>query len=714
MSSYRPRGGYTGPQQPYRSFHPSQQDDFYDDRSRSRSRERRHSSPRRRSPPHADHQRDRPKENSIFVAVLGVQIEDVTAAMRDATAIMTTIAAHRPPAEADRHTMIETTLAPLHETTAVEVEADTAHRFLGFSKQISSELKQYYHAEGIEDVRVIRDKQTRQSRRFGFLRFGTLQEAEAFMDRNYPIIYLYGDSNKSNGDASKVRITFSRERKDPRRSDGPDWICDTCLINNFATRDRCFRCQAEKPENPTYAATKPPNVGDNDASPDNHPSQFLLLRGLEPSMSEELLVKGVGKLNKPNPSTAQRDETPAKKGAKVASTTGDANLGAKEGTLRRVLLVRDRRTNESWRYGFAEYASIEDAQAALIRYNSFERFTIASKQVLVSYIHAGVFVPVLNPTPDIERFCFSPVGNPAMKLAYWDEGAYVKELAVSMPTTAPQDPKNGSTTRTDAGTKPTKDVERAKKRKALSDVDATGVKKTVPSHLQFWSNRHAELHGITKKSHDREDSRSTDGNESADAPPSQSYADPNRHCCYLCMRQFNNAAEVNKHERLSDLHRSNRQDEVKVKKAQAKLAKHGIQCQFVMAAAQPVQEYRDRAKERRKIYGVVNKKGEQVGQAPRSSRASSDDEAPPPVVQSKGASLLSKMGYTVGQGLGASGEGMTTPISQDVYVAGVGLGAQGGKLGDAIVEAERNTKGDYGGFLEETRQRARERYARME
>jgi RNA-binding protein 5/10 len=73
-------------------------------------------------------------------------------------------------------------------------------------------------------------------------------------------------------------------------------------------------------------------------------------------VSEELLVKGVSKLNKPSSSTVQRDDTPAKKGAKVASTTGDANLGAKEGTLRRVLLVRDRRSNESWRYGFAEYA----------------------------------------------------------------------------------------------------------------------------------------------------------------------------------------------------------------------------------------------------------------------------------------------------------------------------------------------------------------------
>ncbi len=56
---------------------------------------------------------------------------------------------------------------------------------------------------------------------------------------------------------------------------------------------------------------------------------------------------------------------------------------------------------------------------------------------------------------------------------------------------------------------------------------------------------------------------------------------------------------------------------------------------------------------------------------------------------------------------------MTAPISQDIYVAGVGLGAQGGKLGDAVVEAERNTKGRYDDFAERTREGARDRYARL-
>jgi hypothetical protein len=57
-----------------------------------------------------------------------------------------------------------------------------------------------------------------------------------------------------------------------------------------------------------------------------------------------------------------------------------------------------------------------------------EKFTISSKPVLVSYIHAGVFVPVYNSSDAVERFTFSPLSNPSLKLAYWDEEAYVSEL----------------------------------------------------------------------------------------------------------------------------------------------------------------------------------------------------------------------------------------------------------------------------------------------
>ena len=194
------------------------------------------------------------------------------------------------------------------------------------------------------------------------------------------------------------------------------------------------------------------NSGDSDVSPDGTPSQFLLFRGLEPTVTEDLLAKGAAKLFKPS----GRSPPPAapvvtKKGpAKVASTTGDANLGAKEGTIRRILLVRDRRSNESWRYGFVEFGTVDvsycsfrslnhvnfhlqDAQAALTRYNSFDKFTISSKPVTVDYVHAGIFVPVFEVSPETERFSFSPFSNAATRLAYWDDNAYVSELVVSIP-----------------------------------------------------------------------------------------------------------------------------------------------------------------------------------------------------------------------------------------------------------------------------------------
>ena len=102
------------------------------------------------------------------------------------------------------------------------------------------------------------------------------------------------------------------------------------------------------------------NNGDSDVSPEATPSQFLLIRALEPTVTEELLARGMAKLYKP--SSPQPSSAPAgssKGNAKILSTTVDANLGAKEGTLRRVLLIRDRKSNESWRYGFAEYATID-------------------------------------------------------------------------------------------------------------------------------------------------------------------------------------------------------------------------------------------------------------------------------------------------------------------------------------------------------------------
>lgn len=187
--------------------------------------------------------------------------------------------------------------------------------------------------------------------------------------------------------------------------------------------------------------------------------------------------------------------------------------------------------------------------------------------------------------------------------------------------------------------------------------------------------------------------------------PYRSYADPEKKCCYLCSRQFKSEVEVNKHERLSKLHMDNLNNEDLKAKAVAKLEKAGL-----LSSSAESTEYRDRAKERRAVYNQPKKTSVKASQPVESKVV---DESEGPLAPSKGASLLSKMGWTEGKGLGAQGTGMVAPIATDLYAQGVGLGAEGGKLGDASEEASRNTDSSYSAFVERTKDKVKERYQQM-
>lgn len=376
--------------------------------------------------------------------------------------------------------------------------------------------------------------------------------------------------------------------------------------------------------------------------------------------------------------------------------------------------------------------------------------------MLASYIHAGVFVPVLNPTPSTDRFTFSPLSNGAMKLAYWDEDAYVTELTVS---TGEPESTNGngnangksradlsSTATADAEglLKPSKDGEKSKKRKAdpstvpavkkvnytpPSTVTLTNKSKSAPSHLQFWSNRHAELHGIepssTATSPDQPSNSPSSSKppstqkanpkpstpDTKNPPPTQSFADLVRNCCLLCARQFKTAAEVHRHERLSQLHRDNLANDTLKEKALAKMSKLGI----TQTQGETGPEYRDRARERRQQHKLPMK-ATSTSAPSKSAKSESPSPSSEPAPMAKGAALLSKMGYE-GKGLGRDGSGIAEPIKTDVYAPGVGLGAEGGRRGDAVEEAAGNTRDGadgYKGFVERVREGARGRYDRMQ
>lgn len=466
------------------------------------------------------------------------------------------------------------------------------------------------------------------------------------------------------------------------------------------------------------------STGDSDVSPDNGASQFLLLRGLKPEVSEELLAKGVTKLYKsestPPPPPPTAESRPANK-LKASTASKDTNVGAREGSLRRVLLVRDRKTDESWKYGFAEFDTVDDAQAAMAKFNSLEKFTISSKPIMVSYIHAGVFVPELQINQLEEtQFTFSPLSNPSLNLRYWDAAAYAKELVIAhevKQTPGEQrqavNAKLAAEAANEGLVSSNKDGDgKARKRKAEKDA-LSSSKKVIAPHLQFWSNRHAELHGITPKDESAQEEVSQEnstglqptGQESA--PPTRSYADLKRKCCLLCSRQFKTEAEVNKHERMSQLHRDNMKNEELVAKALSKLKPTQADPELDSA-------YRDRAKERRQAFNQPKQPAAQHNKGLKGqAKTEKEDELPAAPAPSKGAALLGKMGWTKGEGLGKEGTGMTSAIQTDVYTQGVGLGAKGGKLGDAVEEAQKQTKGGYAAFVDTTKERAKERFESM-
>jgi len=104
-------------------------------------------------------------------------------------------------------------------------------------------------------------------------------------------------------------------------------------------------------------------------------------------------------------------------------------------------------------------------------------------------------------------------------------------------------------------------------------------------------------------------------------------------------------------------------------------------------------KYRDRASERRVIYGQPDAPAPSNELGAGSSSASgrrkhAEGPSPPPKVPTPppvlnpgedennvGNKLLKKMGWSTGTGLGLSGEGRVDPVQTSMYSAGAGIGA---------------------------------------
>ncbi|KAK4543421.1 hypothetical protein LTR36_005564 [Oleoguttula mirabilis] len=481
--------------------------------------------------------------------------------------------------------------------------------------------------------------------------------------------------------------------------------------------------------------------GENDVSEKGPAWRLLLVRNLKESLTEDLFAKGLEKLH--------RGE--------------DSPTGAPEGSLRRVIIVRDRETDKSMTFGFAEYHNVESAIAALAKADELgDKCTIASKVVQVSFPHLTVFPRAdFGVAETSEKFTvFMP--NSGARHKYHDARYYPSELMIS--EEAPRGPSTPPKETGSGGVRTLQSKEKSKKRKAPGT--------TAPTHLQHWQNKAAELRSQEEKvAAEKDKERASKKAQppasgvnaiSATPPPTtvessqQTFCidTPQRKCCYLCAGKFPTSEALQRHLKESAKHAANLENPATTQTAFEKLGKAGVSEGATVkllvvvpslpkkkvsgdsssAAEQAAMDlqYRDRAAERRKEEaqtggtkpanvsfslkgGVGGNKGKSKStSAPATAEAGQQPAHKPSY--GKGMGMLQKAGWSEGQGLGAADGtmGRAAPIEQMVYARGVGLGHEGGKRGEAVEEAARMTKGGGGeGFLEMTKAGARSRYDKM-
>ncbi|KAF4345983.1 RNA binding motif [Fusarium beomiforme] len=617
------------------------------------------------------------------------------------------------------------------------------------------------------DVRVSASKGNRRA----FVQFQEVDHAVAFMREHYPKLLVEMTHSTDDVPEGKfdayihyARSRDAREEADARGVLGSNWICPACDFSNYSTRIKCKICGG-----PQAAPSWQLNLtGMADAS--DVPAQILVIYPLASFVTEDMLANDMKQLELVKPDTTKDTSNGAPKLKSTAPTGDTTGYGARPGSLHRVFLMRDANTNESFKYGFAEFWTLEDAAAAMTKFQKSRSFTVAACPVTVSSTHMGVFLPEEREvTPEIEHLSFVPLFNPNLRVRYRDYHVYPSQQIIN------EQPPGGEGV--SKATEEESTDKKSKKRKAEGSLAASSSKKPVPvmaGQMAMWQRKRDELRDEKDARPARQDKAefsdvnrtplrinlsgsggdsfkpqsaikiSLSGTQklgtpetvatkqgspdeagtpgsttqaisvSGDAPIS--FVDRDRLMCLICMRKYKSLDEVNIHEK-SRNHKNATENEEQVKAALPRLAVRDKrlqkQAQEIPDSAAATSQYRDRAKERRAAFNQPTKPTTAPQGKPKPGPKAEEAAPAPKPVQSKGAGMLAKMGWSTGAGLGANGDGRTQVIETNAYQEGVGLGAEGGNLGDAAQLAERKTKNSYADYVNTVQDKARERYNKM-
>ncbi|GAA93491.1 hypothetical protein E5Q_00131 [Mixia osmundae IAM 14324] len=266
-----------------------------------------------------------------------------------------------------------------------------------------------------ESTSVIKDKSTGLSKRYGFAKFVSIDDARTFVETHHPFVMWRDEYGVIASPPYQIKVDYSQtERTEPGQKRAHvvvrSFMQDQAAAQAAAAKGLPIRAASELIASGLKGDEKSPVLADsarkrssNDGVRDigTLPSSVLLIRNLDTTVTETALTE-------------------------ILDGMGDDGDFKGDNGVRKIMMVRDRRTKLSWGFAFVEYISVASASRAIttmldpVRYS--EGFVISGKPIGVTFAHQQSF----HPTPMRSQYTFRGPSGGALKL-YWDENAFCSD-----------------------------------------------------------------------------------------------------------------------------------------------------------------------------------------------------------------------------------------------------------------------------------------------
>ncbi|CDH50263.1 rna-directed rna polymerase 2 [Lichtheimia corymbifera JMRC:FSU:9682] len=203
----------------------------------------------------------------------------------------------------------------------------------------------------VDEVTLIRDRDTGESRKFAFVRFTSVGHAVQFVEKHYPHFYM---------GHHRVRIDYCQ--KDGSRTSKSEWRCPTCGKFNDESRRTCVECRSMVHEGTRAQKrskeTESMAINDGTSDVSQMASNMLLLQNLDHLSSEESVFNAVKEYQ----------------------------------GIQRVLLIKDKLTRMSCEFAFVDFVNVQCAVTAMRQMNS-QGFKVDGRAPKVSFGSPDSFLP---------------------------------------------------------------------------------------------------------------------------------------------------------------------------------------------------------------------------------------------------------------------------------------------------------------------------------